>query len=81
MLLNVTYLRSEDLLKIFPFSPITEMLYDLGLRGPDIRDPSGTFVAGLGMTPGGLDLGLCSGLESSVSAETTGWTSGLTAEK
>lgn len=60
------------------------MLYDLGLvglRGPDIRDPSGTFVAGLGMMLGGLDLGISSGLESSMSAETTGWVSGLTAEK
>jgi len=50
----------------------------VGLRGPEVRDASGTLAAwgggGLGLILGGLDLGISSGLESSVSAGTTAWT-------
>ncbi len=50
-----------------------------GLRGPEVRGPSRGLVAwgggGLGVTLGGFDLGAGSGLDSSASAGTTGWTS------
>lgn len=55
----------------------------VGLVGPE--GPSGTLGAwdgdGLGVMLGGLDLGIGSGLDSSVSAGTAGWMSDLAAGK
>lgn len=51
-----------------------------GLRGPEVRGPSGGLVAwgggGFGVTLGGFDLGVGSGLDSSQEG-TVGWTSDL----
>lgn len=52
-----------------------------GLRGPEVQATRGALIAwgGLGVTPDGLALGDGSGLDSSVSAGTVGWTSDLAA--
>lgn len=56
----------------------------VGLRGPDVRETSGGLTvwggAGLGVTLGGLALGMGSGLHSSGSVETAGWTSVFSGE-
>lgn len=55
----------------------------VGLRGPELQAARGALLAwgggGFGVTPGGLALGVGSGLDSSVSAGTAGWTSDLAA--
>lgn len=55
----------------------------VGLRGPEVQATRGALVAwgggGFGVTPDGLALGDGSGLDSSVSAGTAGWTSDLAA--
>lgn len=71
-----------------PIIPRTEMLLGLGLiglKGPDVRQPSGALAVwggtGLGVTLGGLALGIGSGLESAGSAETAGRKSDFSGEK
>lgn len=57
----------------------------VGLRGTEVRGPSRGLEpwggGGLGVVLGGFDLGAGSGLDSSASGGTTGWTSDLAAGK